>query len=269
MARGDANFGAAGKKGYMGGKYSRKAMNLTKKQLGKSGVAAARKRTVDISQTRREVGKTLGPGGKPLTGRVKMGNGNIAVYKAGKRVIAQKPKPAAPRPKTGTGSTGSRDVKKPQDKGTDKPKKPKDKIHTRNARDRAMAGRAGLTATSRGRTGMSGTVSSAGEKRRMQNRVLASRNATSASRPSSGNGSPAARIRSAVISAFAGRGGSSKPPASTGISQYQSSKAKSDAARKAAEAKKPKPKTKVVMVNGQATVADLQPDGTYKPRPRK
>ena len=89
MAKGDANFGAAGKKGYMGGKYSRKAMNLSKKELGKAGAAAASKRTVKISQTSRSDGKTLGPGGKPLTGRVKMGNGNIAVYKAGKRVIAQ------------------------------------------------------------------------------------------------------------------------------------------------------------------------------------
>lgn len=111
MAKGDANFGAAGKKGYMGGMYSRKAMNLTKKELGKSGVAAARKRTVDISQTSRADGKTLGPGGKPLTGRVKMGNGNIAVYKAGKRVIAQKAaKPTASAPSKERTPTPAREM---------------------------------------------------------------------------------------------------------------------------------------------------------------
>jgi hypothetical protein len=133
MAKGDANFGAAGKKGYMGGKYSRKAMNLSKKELGKAGVAAASKRTVKISQTSRSDGKTLGPGGKPLTGRVKMGNGNIAVYKAGKRVIAQAAKKATP--------TVTRKPAPPAKKTDAPPVKKVDKINTRQARDRAMANR--------------------------------------------------------------------------------------------------------------------------------
>lgn len=156
MAKGDANFGAAGKKGYMGGKYSRKAMNLSKKELGKAGVAAARKRTVDISQTRRESGKTLGPGGKPLTGRVKMGNGNIAVYKDGKRVISQAPKKASVTKPRGGSSAGTGATKPPTP-----PAKKKDLVNTRKARDAAMAGRRGLTTNSRTRTPMSGTVSSA------------------------------------------------------------------------------------------------------------
>lgn len=105
MAKKDPNFGAQGKRGNMGGRYSRKAMNLTEKQLGKKGAAAAKKRTVDISQTSRADGVTRGPGGKPLTGTVKMGNGNVAVYKAGKRVINQAPKKAAGKPASSGGSS--------------------------------------------------------------------------------------------------------------------------------------------------------------------
>jgi hypothetical protein len=141
MAR-DPNFGAAGKKGYMGGRYSRKAQNLTKAQLGKAGAKAAAKRTVNISQTRREDGKTLGPGGKPLTGTVRMGNGNVAVYKNGKRVISQavkKVKPSAPI------SVSSRGDEKP---APPKPDKKRDLVHTRKARDTAMANRPRQTAAS-------------------------------------------------------------------------------------------------------------------------
>ena len=80
-------FGAQGKTGGMGGKYGRKAENLTAKQLKASGaLAASKKRKVDIGDTKREGGFTLGPGGKPLTGSVKLANGTIAVYKGGKRV---------------------------------------------------------------------------------------------------------------------------------------------------------------------------------------
>jgi hypothetical protein len=83
------NFGAAGKTGGMGGKYGRKSENLSKKELKASGgLAASRKRTVDISQTRREGQFTLGPGGKRLTGTVNLGGGKTAVYKGGKRVQA-------------------------------------------------------------------------------------------------------------------------------------------------------------------------------------
>ena len=82
-------FGTQGKTGGMGGKYGRKSTNLSAAQLKQSGgLAASKKRTVDISQTRREDGKTLGPGGKPLTGTVKLSNGKTAVYKGGKRVQA-------------------------------------------------------------------------------------------------------------------------------------------------------------------------------------
>lgn len=152
MAKGDANFGAAGKKGYMGGKYSRKAMNLSKKELGKAGVAAARKRTVDISQTRRESGKTLGPGGKPLTGRVKMGNGNIAVYKDGKRVISQAPKKAAAPSTTRKPTAPATTTKKAKDTKTAPANKRQDKVKTSAARDRAMAGRPRGSSTSSSRT---------------------------------------------------------------------------------------------------------------------
>lgn len=82
------------------GDYRGKTLNLSKKQLGKSGRSAAAARTVDISQTRYEGKKVLGPKGKALTGRVDLGGGNIAVYQKGVRVRAQKPQ--AP---TGGGGT--------------------------------------------------------------------------------------------------------------------------------------------------------------------
>jgi hypothetical protein len=89
----DPNFGAQGKLGGMGGKYGRKAENLTNKELKAAGGAkAAATRKVDISQTKRDTtrGITLGPKGKPLTGKVVLQNGNTAVYKDGKRVVAAK-----------------------------------------------------------------------------------------------------------------------------------------------------------------------------------
>jgi len=91
MAPKDKNFPMAGKMGGMGGKYGRKAENLTAKELKKAGGAkASAARKVDISQTRRDTtrGITLGPKGQPLTGKVVLANGNVAVYKAGKRVVA-------------------------------------------------------------------------------------------------------------------------------------------------------------------------------------
>jgi len=84
---------AKGKMGFEGGKYSAKSGDLSKSQLKRAGATkAAAKRTVDIGRTRRATegvnkGKTLGAGGKPLTGSVKLANGQMAVYKAGKRVI--------------------------------------------------------------------------------------------------------------------------------------------------------------------------------------
>ena len=83
-----------GKMGFKKGAYGSakgvraKAANLSDAQLKRAGGAkAAAKRTVDIGSTSRVAGKTLGPGGKPLTGSVKLANGQMAVYKAGKRVI--------------------------------------------------------------------------------------------------------------------------------------------------------------------------------------
>jgi len=110
------NFGVMGKTGGMGGKYGRKSENLTNKQLKASGgLAAAKKREVDISNTRREGNVTLGPGGKPLTGTVKLGGGKTAVYKGGKRV--QKSVAAPKKPTTGTGSRSVAPKPKPTGPG--------------------------------------------------------------------------------------------------------------------------------------------------------
>lgn len=90
MKNKDENFPMAGKRGGMGGKYGRKAENLSASELKKAGGAkAAAARKVDISQTKRDTtrGITLGPKGKPLTGSVTLANGSTAVYKNGKRVV--------------------------------------------------------------------------------------------------------------------------------------------------------------------------------------
>ena len=99
-----------GKMGFEKGAYGSakgvraKAANLSDAQLKRAGGAkAAAKRTVDIGSTSRVAGKTLGPGGKPLTGSVKLANGKMAVYKAGKRVVnkpVSKDKPKPPPAKT-------------------------------------------------------------------------------------------------------------------------------------------------------------------------
>jgi hypothetical protein len=82
------------------GDYKGKTLNLTKKQLGASGMKASSARKIAISQTRYDKAskKVLGPMGKPITGRVDLGGGNIAVYKNGVRVRAQK---------SSSGSSGS------------------------------------------------------------------------------------------------------------------------------------------------------------------
>ena len=85
------------------GKYKdKKSLNLRDKQLGKKGVAAAKKRTVSISKTQHEKtgkhkGLVTGPAGNPLTGKVDMGGGNMAVYKDGKRVTAKAKKTTPPK----------------------------------------------------------------------------------------------------------------------------------------------------------------------------
>lgn len=89
------------------GDYKGKTLNLTKKQLGKKGTAAAKKRTVNISNTKYDATakKVMGPAGKPLTGKVDLGGGNMAVYRNGVRVRAAKKAPAKP-------SSGGRTVTK-------------------------------------------------------------------------------------------------------------------------------------------------------------
>jgi hypothetical protein len=93
-----------------GGKFKGKdSINLSKKELGNKGTAAASKRTVDISKTKHKKegpnkGKVVGPKGNPLTGKVDMGGGNMAVYKDGKRVTSRTAKKAA-SPRSGGGVT--------------------------------------------------------------------------------------------------------------------------------------------------------------------
>lgn len=114
------NAGLMGKTGGMGGKYGRKSENLTAKQLKASGgLAASKKRTVDIGQTSRSGGFTLGPGGKPLTGTVKLANGKTAVYKGGKRVQATLASQLKPARTSGSGTTSKPNPKpKPKIKVT-------------------------------------------------------------------------------------------------------------------------------------------------------
>lgn len=145
---GDKNFGRAGKYGGMGGKYGRKAEDLSQRQLKAAGAAkAAAKRTVSISDTKRDFAKgvTLGPKGKPLTGTVTLENGARAVYKDGKRVTAvpkQKPKAAASpaaRPSSG-GSSAAPSKPRPKPKAKDALKLGKgDTVRTSASRDAARA----------------------------------------------------------------------------------------------------------------------------------
>ena len=81
---------------------NKKSLNLRKKQLGKKGVAASKKRTVSISNTSydKKTKIVTGPKDKPLTGKVDMGGGNMAVYRNGKRVTAKRPKSVNPNPVT-------------------------------------------------------------------------------------------------------------------------------------------------------------------------
>ena len=89
------------------GDYKGKTLNLTKKQLGKKGTSAAKKRTVNISNTKYDATakKVMGPAGKPLTGKVDLGGGNMAVYRNGVRVRAAKKAPAKPT-RSGNGGGG-------------------------------------------------------------------------------------------------------------------------------------------------------------------
>ena len=105
---------AKGKMGFEKGNYGSakgvkaKAVNLSDAQLKRAGaLKASKKAPTDIGKTSRITegalkGKTVGPGGKPLTGSVKLANGQMAVYKAGKRVINVKRSGGG----SDTGSTG-------------------------------------------------------------------------------------------------------------------------------------------------------------------
>lgn len=86
------------------GNYKGKTLNLSKRELGKAGQRAAGARTIDISKTQYDPQRkqVMGPMGSPITGRVDLGGGNIAVYKQGVRVSAKK---ASPRPVTRGGGT--------------------------------------------------------------------------------------------------------------------------------------------------------------------
>jgi hypothetical protein len=68
---------------------------------------ASKKDVIDYTKTSRVRGSgiTKGPGGKPLTGKVTLPNGKIAVYKAGKRVINVKSSPSGGG--TSTRNTGN------------------------------------------------------------------------------------------------------------------------------------------------------------------
>ena len=85
------------------GKYKNKAENLSAAALKRQGATkAAASKTVNISNTNRATtgvnkGYTLGPKGNRLTGKVVLSNGNVAVYKGGKRVT-NKPRETGPPP---------------------------------------------------------------------------------------------------------------------------------------------------------------------------
>jgi hypothetical protein len=104
------------------GKFKgKKSLNLRDKQLGKKGRAAAKKRTVSISDTshNKKTGIVTGPAKKPLTGKVDMGGGNMAVYRNGKRVLA---KPAGKKnDKGGSGGGANRSGNPPKGTGSATP----------------------------------------------------------------------------------------------------------------------------------------------------
>lgn len=180
---------------------------------------------------------------KKQTGGV--ASGDIQEYKGGKRVTrtmgGKKPDATAGKPKSPTTRGKVTNPPAPDVKPDKKPKK--DTFNTRAARDRAMANRAGMTSRRAGnRAATSATVSSAKATPRPSAKPTASQ----------GNGSPAARIRAAVINAVSGSGGGRRPTSANGWSgfavqpaQRPGTKAKptsSAAAAKAEAARKAKAK---------------------------
>ena len=135
-----------------GGKFKGKdSINLSKKELGKKGAAAASKRTVDIGKTAYKKegpnkGKVVGPAGNPLTGKVDMGGGNMAVYKDGKRVTSRTAKkPASPRSGGGVTPAQAKAKAAAKSSSTKPPTKPKTKPKAKTAavkKDKMMADKA-------------------------------------------------------------------------------------------------------------------------------
>ena len=74
------------------GNYKGRTLNLSKKEVAAAGASKAAKNTVSISNTNYDkTTKKVMSGGKALNGRVDLGGGNMAVYKNGVRIRAQKP----------------------------------------------------------------------------------------------------------------------------------------------------------------------------------
>ena len=128
--------------------------------------------------------KVLGPKGNPLTGKVDMGGGNMAVYRNGKRVTAKSSKNVKPK-STSTKSTSTKvtSTKATPPKATPpKATPPKAKTSTLTAAQKAAARK--------------GSGSSAGAKRGFDNssgqsRVAAGRKTSTAKNPKTtktGNG---------------------------------------------------------------------------------
>ena len=151
------------------GKFKgKKSLNLKGKQLGKKGRAAAKKRTVSISKTEHmkegpNKGKVVGPKGKPLTGKVDMGGGNMAVYRNGKRVTA---KPATKKNDKGGsgGGNGSNKITPVDSSLTEAQKRAKRLAAAKVAARKADAARS-KTDTATTVTKKAGSGSSAGAKK--------------------------------------------------------------------------------------------------------
>lgn len=141
------------------GKFKgKKSLNLKGKQLGKKGRAAAKKRTVSISKTEYmkegpNKGKVVGPKGNPLTGKVDMGGGNMAVYRNGKRVLA---KPAAKAKKTTNNKTTST---------TTTPKPPTPKKTSNQTKPLTAAQKKAALSRGTSKSPTKGSGSSAGERK--------------------------------------------------------------------------------------------------------
>lgn len=138
------------------GKFKgKKSLNLKGKQLGKKGRAAAKKRTVSISDTKysKKTGIVTGPAGKPLTGKVDMGGGNMAVYRNGKRVTA---KPAAKATKTTNNRTTST---------TTTPKPPTPKKTSNQTKPLTAAQKKAALSKGTSKSPTKGSGSSAGERK--------------------------------------------------------------------------------------------------------